>query len=58
MNCQDDVRNEREEAKAKRLFDECATKCVQQFIPVVPEVVRVLSQKLDKVKKDANVPKS
>lgn len=50
MNCQDDVRNERDEATAKRIFDSCAAKCVAQFNPVVPEVVKTLCEKLDKLK--------
>lgn len=55
MNCQDDVRNERDEAKARRTFDQCAEKCVKDFIPVVPDVVRTLTEKLDKVKKDGKI---
>lgn len=55
MDCQDQVRNERDEAKAKRTFDGCAEKCVNQFAPTVPEVVKNLCEKLDKLKKDNKI---
>lgn len=55
MDCQDNVRNEREEAKAKRLFDECAEKCVNKFVPVVPEVIKSVSGNLAKLKSENNI---
>uniref|UniRef100_A0A6G1S8Y1 Protein FAM136A n=1 Tax=Aceria tosichella TaxID=561515 RepID=A0A6G1S8Y1_9ACAR len=55
MNCQDDVRNEKEEATAKRLFEGCAEKCVKSFVPAVPDVIKTLCEKLDKVKKDHKI---
>lgn len=55
MNCQDDVRNEKEEAKAKRLFEGCAEKCVATFGPAVPEVIKTICEKLDKLKKDNKI---
>lgn len=55
MNCQDDVRNEKDETKARKSFDACAEKCVVQFTPVVSEVVKVLSEKLEKLKKDNKI---
>ena len=55
MNCQDDVRNEKDESKARIQFDGCAEKCVQQFVPVVPQVVKTLCEKLDKLKKDQKI---
>ena len=55
MNCQDDVRNEKDDATAKRLFEGCAEKCVAQFSPSVPGVIKTLSEKLDKLKKDNKI---
>lgn len=55
MDCQDGVRNEKEEEKARRLFDGCAERCVQRFVPIVPEVIRTLCQGLEKVKKDNGI---
>jgi hypothetical protein len=55
MNCQDDVRNEKDEATAKRLFDSCAEKCVKNFVPAVPGVIKALCEKLDRVKKDHKI---
>lgn len=55
MDCQDDVRNKKDEATAKRLFDACAEKCVRTLEPTVPEVIRTLCEKLDKVKKDHQI---
>ena len=55
MNCQDDVRNEKEEAVAKRLFEGCAEKCVKSFVPAVPGVIKTLCEKLDRLKKDNKI---
>lgn len=52
MDCQDGVRNEKEETKAKRIFDECATKCVNKFGPVAPKVAEVICDQLEKLKKN------
>lgn len=55
MDCQDDVRNERDEVKAKRLFEGCAEKCVKKFSPVVPDVVKSICEGLDKLKKENKI---
>jgi len=55
MNCQDDVRHERDEAKAKKLFDSCAEKCIKEFNPHVAEVIKVMTGKLDDLKKEYNL---
>ena len=55
MNCQDDVRHERDESAARKLFDSCAEKCIKEFNPVVPEVIRVMTEKLTTLKKENNV---
>lgn len=55
MNCQDDVRNERDESKAKKQFDDCANKCLNQFLPMVSDVAKVMCEKLDKIKKDSKI---
>lgn len=55
MNCQDDVRQEKDDVVAKRLFDRCAEKCVSQVAPTVPEVIKSICEKLDKIKKDHKI---
>lgn len=55
MNCQDDVRHQKDEAKARQLFEGCAEKCVKEFNPVVPEVVKVMTEKLEALKKENNI---
>lgn len=52
MNCQDDVRNEKEEERARKIFDGCAEKCVNQFTPVTAEVIKTICEKLDALKKE------
>lgn len=52
MDCQDEVRSEKDEQKAMRLFEGCAEKCVKKFVPQVPDVVKSLSVGLDKIKKE------
>lgn len=52
MDCQDSVRNERDEAKAKRAFDSCAENCVKKFVPAVPDVVKSVCESLDKLKRE------
>lgn len=51
IDCQDSVRNDKDEAKARYKFDQCAETCVKKFIPAVPEVVKSLCENLDKLKK-------
>lgn len=55
MDCQDSVRNEKDEDKARRLFDSCAERCVTKFVPVVPEVIKTLCKGLEKVKSDSGI---
>lgn len=55
MDCQDNVRNERDETKAKRHFEECADNCVKKFVPVAPEVIKSVCENLDKLKKDLKI---
>lgn len=55
MDCQDSVRDERDETKAKKAFDGCAERCVDKFIPDVPGVVKTLCQKLDNLKRESNI---
>lgn len=55
MNCQDDVRHEKDEETAKNLFDKCAEKCVNQVTPAVPVVIKNICEKLDKIKKDHKI---
>lgn len=55
MDCQDSVRNEKDEEKARKMFDSCAERCVVRFTPIVPEVIKTLSESLDKVKRDAGL---
>lgn len=50
MDCQDSVRHEKDEATARRLFDDCAEKCVKKFVSVVPEVVKTVCDGLSKIK--------
>lgn len=52
MDCQDPIRKERDEEKARRYFDSCATKCVDKFISTAPDVVKSLCKELDDMKKD------
>lgn len=55
MDCQDGVRKERDEEKAKRVFDQCAETCVKKFVPVVPEVIKTVCDSLGKIKKEENI---
>lgn len=50
MDCQDLVRNEKEESKARKIFEGCADMCVNKFIPQVPDVSRVICERLEKIK--------
>lgn len=50
MDCQDLVRNEKDESKGRMIFDNCADKCVNKFVPIVPDVIKIMCEKLDKVK--------
>jgi len=52
MDCQDSVRNERDETKARRLFDDCAGQCVKKFVPVVPEIVKSICNNLENLRKE------
>jgi hypothetical protein len=52
IDCQDSVRNEKDEAKARLKFDDCAEVCVKKFIPAVPEVVKSLCESLEKLKQN------
>lgn len=51
MDCQDDARKEKDEQRARDRFDSCATTCVKKFVPAVPEVVKTISDGLEKLKK-------
>lgn len=53
MDCQDGVRNERDEAKAKQSFEDCAEVCVKKFVPAVPEVIKSITDALGKLKKES-----
>lgn len=55
MDCQDSVRNEKDEDRARKLFDGCAERCVVRFVPVVPEVIKTLCEALEKVKRDSGL---
>lgn len=55
MNCQDDVRHEKDDQVARRLFDKCAEKCVNQISPTLPAVIKGICEKLDKIKKDNKI---
>lgn len=55
MDCQDEVRNEKDEAKAKRTFETCAEKCVKKFSPTVSEVVKNVCEGLSKLKKENKI---
>lgn len=55
MDCQDSVRNEKDEEKARRIFDSCAKKCVDKFVPDVVEISKTINTNLEKLKKDNNI---
>lgn len=52
MDCQDLVRNEKDESKARLSFNNCADKCVTKFVPLVPDITKVICEKLEKIKNE------
>lgn len=55
MDCQDSVRNEKEESRARVMFDGCAEKCVKKFVPEVPGVIKTVCENLSALKRDEKI---
>lgn len=55
MDCQDGVRNEKDESKARLSFERCAERCLEKFTPNVASVSKNICDSLAKLKKEIHV---
>lgn len=54
-DCQVEVRNEKDDMKAKSRFDVCADKCLAKFTPLSLDVIRTIDEKLDKLERNTRL---